>query len=336
MRKFIVMVGLSGSGKSYYASKLAEDLRVNNPRCDEWGRVNIADIISSDSIREELLGDAGDQSQNELVFKTFYHRIKRALYSHHHVIVDATNISIKSRKSVLKCFDAVSEEVRQIYNKVAYVICTPVSLCKQQNANRTRVIPEYVINRQLSQFEFPFCNEGFDDIVLSNWEYLWDASSDFKGASTQDIDNICQLMKGFDQRTHHHKYTLDIHCQKLKEEMEKRSEDKVLIRTALLHDIGKLYTGKPKEDGSGDYCYYSHHNVGAYTMLQNIDVVGFSDKNDTLDLLFYVNYHMLPFFLNSEKAKNKWKKIFGEEKYKKLFLFNECDKLASGGDRLND
>lgn len=332
MRKFIVMVGLSGSGKSYHAAKLAEALRDNNPRCDEWGRANIADIISSDSIREELLGDASDQSQNELVFKTFHHRIKRALYSHHHVIVDATNISIKSRKSVLECFKAVAEDVREIYIKSAYVLCTPSNICKQQNAKRTRVVPEYVIDRQLSQFEIPFYNEGFDHIVLSGWEHIWDTQNFFEGATAQDIDDVCQLMKGFDQRTHHHKYTLDIHCQKLKEELEKRSEDKVLIRTALLHDIGKLYTGKPKEDGSGDYCYYSHHNVGAYTMLQNIDKVGFPDKNDTLDLLFYVNYHMLPFFLSSEKARNKWKKIFGEEKYEKLLLFNECDKLASGGD----
>ena len=72
------------------------------------------------------------------------------------------------------------------------------------------------------------------------------------------------MMVGFNQRTCHHKYTLDVHCQRLKEEIEKRTDDKVLIRAALIHDIGKLFTGKPKDDDSGDYCYYSHFYAVPY------------------------------------------------------------------------
>ena len=42
---------------------------------------------------------------------------------------------------------------------------------------------------------------------------------------------------------------------------------------------------------------------------------------------------MHPFFVQSGKSEKKWKDIFGEEKYNKLFLFNECDKIASGTHR---
>lgn len=332
MREFIVMVGLSGSGKSYQASSLANYLHMSNPKYDGWGRADVAEIISSDSIREEVLGDVNDQTQNDLVFKEVHNRIRKALLNHYHVIIDATNINIKSRKSILECFKCLPERDRKKYWKVAYVMTTPVSICKLQNNKRDRVVPEYVIDRQLGKFEIPFHNEGFDDVVLHNWEYLWAEHNSFNGAKKQDVEVVTKMMVGFNQRTRHHKYTLDVHCQRLKEEIEKRTDDKVLIRTALIHDIGKLFTGKPKDDGSGDYCYYSHHNVGAYNLLQNLDKVAFWDKDRTLDLLFYVNYHMQPFFMTSEKSKNKWKNIFGEEKYKNLIMFNECDKIASGSE----
>ena len=52
--------------------------------------------------------------------------------------------------------------------------------------------------------------------------------------------------------------------------------------------------------------------------------------NEVLECLFYVNYHMQPFFIDGEKAKDKWKRIFGEEKYNNLVIFNKCDIIASG------
>lgn len=330
MRKFIVMVGLSGSGKSYQASIISESIRMSNPKYDEYGRADVTEIISSDSVREEILGDINDQTQNDLVFKEVHNRIRKALLKHSHVIVDATNINIKSRKPILDCFRCLPDKDKSLYTKIAYVMTTPISICKRQNNSRNRVVPEYVIHKQEGKFEIPFVEEGFDDIILQNWEYLWAENNTFNGANAKDIKVVTDIMEGFDQRTSHHKYTLDIHCKKLKEEIEKRTDDKVLIRAALIHDVGKLFTGEPKDDGSGNYCYYSHHNIGTYFLLHNLDKVAFCDKKRTLDLLFYVNYHMQPFFINSEKAKNKWKKIFGEEKYNNLIMFNECDKIASG------
>ena len=63
--KFIMMVGLPGSGKSRQAEQLAE--------------VHNANIHSSDAIREELSGDVNNQDINNLVFKTLHTRIKEDL-----------------------------------------------------------------------------------------------------------------------------------------------------------------------------------------------------------------------------------------------------------------
>lgn len=64
--KLMLLVGLSGSGKSTIAQKLAEE----NPNTV---------IVSSDAIREELTGKVEDQTENEEVFKIFHNRIRKNL-----------------------------------------------------------------------------------------------------------------------------------------------------------------------------------------------------------------------------------------------------------------
>ena len=146
-----------------------------------------------------------------------------------------------------------------------------------------------------------------------------------------DKDVIFKLMKDFDQKTHHHKYTLDKHCRLCAEKVkELKPNDDVLYRAAIIHDIGKLFVGEPKDDGSGDYRYYGHHNYGAYCLLQNLDEIGFQNFDDMLKVLFYVNYHMLPFFIDTEKARKKWERIMGKDNLDTLFLFNKCDRYATG------
>lgn len=335
MRDFIVMVGVPGSGKSTMASELVNIYKNSHSKYDDFGRNDILDVISSDEIRERILNDVNDQTQNELVFKEVHNMIKKSLYDHHHIVVDATNINIKARKGILECLNCLVEKDRKHYNVIAYVMPTPEKICKERNSSRDRVVPEFVIDKQICKFEMPFFEEGFDKIYIHGWEKYFNKEYmlhdlQVKSATEESINTIVDLMKGFDQKTKHHKYDLGTHCIKTAEEIKKRTSSEVLYRTALIHDIGKLDTGRPKEDGSGDYCYYSHHNVGAYKLLTNIDMIAFDNWEDTIDLLFYVNFHMQPFFIESEKAKNKWKRIFGEEKFNNLILFNECDKIATG------
>ena len=86
--KLYIMTGLSGSGKSTIAQKLAEE----NPNTV---------IVSSDAIREELTGKVEDQTKNEEVFKIFHNRIRKNLENKKNVIAYATNITMKSRRAIM-------------------------------------------------------------------------------------------------------------------------------------------------------------------------------------------------------------------------------------------
>ena len=327
-RQCIVMVGISGSGKSTRALELSNTIINSSPKYDELGRADIVDIISSDSIRGELLGDEEDQSQNVLVFNEVYKRLRYSLEHYHHVILDATNINVKDRRSFHRTFENVHRKYISHYVKTAYVMTTAEYFAKKNNRSRGRVVPESVIDRQIMKFEVPFYEEGFDNIVFDGWDEV--NESNWDGAGEDGIKIVEERMNDFHQDTRHHKYTLDVHCKKCADEVRKRTSDEILIRAARIHDIGKIFTKKPKNDGSGDYCYYSHQNVGTYMLLQNLDIVGFKSIYDTVNLLFYVNFHMQPFFLNTDKAKEKWHRIWGEEKYNNLMMFNRCDIIATG------
>jgi hypothetical protein len=89
-----------------------------------------------------------------------------------------------------------------------------------------------------------------------------------------------------------------------------------------------MYTQKTDENGISHY--YQHENVGTYYLLshyQDLVATCYLSNDEILEMLFYVNYHMLPMNWNGDKAIDKWKKIFGEDKFNNLILFNQCDKI---------
>lgn len=139
MAKVYVMCGLPGSGKTTIAHQIAADLD--------------AVVISSDSIREELYGDESVQGQPSVIFDTLYSRAHAAIDDNLSVILDATNVKKRDRARVFKEFP--ENEI------AAFVINTPVEVCKQRNGERERVVPEYVIDRMAKSFELPTREEGF-------------------------------------------------------------------------------------------------------------------------------------------------------------------------------
>lgn len=313
--KLILMVGISGSGKSMMAEELKQKYNFVTG-------VNTI-VVSSDALRKELLGDENDQSQNDRIFNELRKRVNNNL-NKKNVIVDATNLTIRSRRSIL----AIGKQFPDC-EKIAIVMTTPINVAKFQNKQRERIVPDYIIDLQEARFEIPFYEEGFNKIELVGRNFKDFSPIPLKKWMTEE-DSVYCLMKGFDQKTKHHKYTLEKHCELCAEKIKELSHDIILYRAAQIHDVGKVFTGKPKEDGSGVYCYYSHHNVGAYTLLQNLDLIGFYSYDYILKCLFYVNYHMLPFFIESDKSRKKWEGIMGKENLDKLFLFNQCDRYASG------
>lgn len=140
-----VMIGISGSGKSTYATGLKTSLN--------------AQLVETDAIRQELTGNAEDQSQNSRVFAIAKKRVSDYLSQGKNVIIDATSLSMKDRKDWIAIGKNNNAEVR------AYFIDTPIDVCKAQNNKRTRKVPEWVIDKQASKLHSPTRSEGFDSVT---------------------------------------------------------------------------------------------------------------------------------------------------------------------------
>lgn len=140
-----VMVGISGSGKSTYANGLKTSLN--------------AQLVETDAIRQELTGNAEDQSQNKKVFEIAKTRVNDYLSQGKNTVIDATSLTIGDRKDWIYIAKANNAEVR------AYFVDTPVDVCKMQNTKRNRKVPEWVIDKQASKLHPPTKNEGFDSVT---------------------------------------------------------------------------------------------------------------------------------------------------------------------------
>ena len=306
MSKVTIMVGLSGSGKSAVANVLSEK--------------NNSVILSSDNLRQELYNDVNDQEHNAEVFTELNRRLKKLLEEDRNVIVDATNLTIKSRKNIL---DTIKSVKNKNITVIAHVMTKPIEDCISDDSQRTKKVGAEVILKQVGKFQIPFLEEGFDEVMIHKF-------NNRKFITQSVFEDICYGMQGFDQKNHHHKYDLFDHSMLCYKTLISKIKDKMvcppLVVASLLHDIGKMSTQKIKEDGNATY--YSHENIGAYQLLDILRFYG--DISNTLDTLFYINYHMLPFEWKTEKTNEKYKTLFGEEKYNYLKLLHECDKIACG------
>ena len=305
----IIMVGISGSGKSTCANKLKEYF---NTHCDRT-----VEIISSDAIREEILNDVNDQSQNELVFSTVHKRIKECCKNNGIAIADATNLGLKSRKAYFNCvkkLDAI---------KIAYIINTPYEQCLINNANRDRNVPEEVINRQFKSFNLPVYGEGFN--------YIFFNSLNLNALKNKEFDTIedvaFNMMKGFDQKNSNHTRTLDEHCKLVGKAIEKKYPgNKELVRAAYLHDIGKLFTYAPKPNNPNEYNFINHANCGTYYLMTHIDQLKLKRLSQIYKCLLYINYHMIPFVAKgNKKVTEKWQSVLGNDIFNILVEFNKID-----------
>lgn len=301
--KLFIMIGLSAAGKSTIAKELAKDYE--------------AVIVSSDSIRKEICGNVSDQSKNEEVFKLFHKRIRKYLHEKRNVIADATNITMKSRRAIINNVKKMDIEI------IAYIVPKKIEDCIKDNVEREYIVQEEVIYKQMKRFQIPFLEEGFDKIIVHDFNY----DLRYKLYPLE----IIEKMTGFDQKNPHHNMYLEDHCDFTYNKFSDLDHPYDIYKSGFLlgakiHDFGKLYTQTIDENGIAHY--FGHENVGSYCVLTTL-YNPFEEYNTDvflLDCCFLINYHMMPFNWNTEKTKNKWKNIFGEEKYNMLLRFHECDK----------
>ena len=148
----VVLVGPSYSGKSTVCEFFKRYYKMNElPMC----------VVCPDDIREELLGDAGDQSNGKMIFETAYERVDKALESLlNTVIFDATSLTPARRKSLI--------EIAKKHRVSCFAVVMPDFTEEELTArveNRERKVPLDVVRAQKQRMVYPTVEEGFDYIV---------------------------------------------------------------------------------------------------------------------------------------------------------------------------
>lgn len=316
--QLIVLVGLPGSGKSYYAGKLRNQL--------PEGSI----ILSSDDLREELFGDATDQAHNQEIFRELYARMNLHLAGGTSVILDATNTTRKSRSHIFANLRVKSISV------AAHVLCTPHFRCVTQDQLREQPVGLTTINKFFHSFQAPQPWEGFDDI-----KFIRGPLEVPEDQQKEDLYNLLDDMKGWDQTNPHHKYSLGEHnqrCAALFERQLPSSQASLGYTVGLLHDVGKLFTRSTDQEGIAHY--YNHANVGTYLLICHPWYIeqAFRWKQgrnitpeEFLEVVFFINYHMVAHTIQSgTKAGTKWKHLLGEERFQALMCLRDCEVAATG------
>ena len=299
---FHMLVGLPGSGKTYYANNCIS-------------KKENTTILSSDEIRKVLLGSEEAQWGNSIVFDAMNRAAIENLKQGRDVIYDATNISSKRRMVLL---DQIKKEVKEDIFFVATISATPYEICVKRQQKRERKVPEEVINRMIKNFEVPYYEEGWNAII-TKYSYFNKDSYYMTG------DDFFKKYIDYDQNNPYHNSTLGMH---IKDTIERYNElvesNKVeyckLINDALVfHDFGKPFCRTTDENGISHY--YNHNNVGAYLFLCNLYSLPLLER-ERINVAKLIEWHMLEL---TEKALKR-RRIENTDYPQMLKIIQECDK----------
>lgn len=152
-RKFYIMCGIPGSGKSTWARK-----HLSSP--------GVA-YVSRDEIRFSMIQEGEDYfSQEKKVFSKFAQEIVTWACMHD-VIIDATHINFASRKRIYDVLTANFDEDKiEVY---CIWMNTPYNVCLARNAQRTgrALVPEHAIESMWRRRGAPHVNEN--SIISGVW-----------------------------------------------------------------------------------------------------------------------------------------------------------------------
>lgn len=150
---FFILIGPAASGKSTWAKSAVKS--------------GMADyIISSDAMRGAILGSEEDQSQNGIVFNLCEKAISLLLNKEKSIIFDATNLAAKTRRVYINLTKKLAVESGLDIRIYAVLFTLPKEECIINNRLRNRTVPDWIIEKHISQLQTPELSEGFDEIII--------------------------------------------------------------------------------------------------------------------------------------------------------------------------
>ncbi|MEO0554622.1 MAG: polynucleotide kinase-phosphatase [Bacteroidota bacterium] len=144
----VVLVGISGSGKSTFAKRLFKE----------------TEVLSSDRCRAIVSDDENDQTSTNDAFELLHYIASKRLKNGVLTVVDATNVQTEARRPLVQ----LAREYHCL--PVAIVLDVPEKECQERNSNRPdRDFGKHVIRQQRSQLKRSIKNlkrEGFRHIYV--------------------------------------------------------------------------------------------------------------------------------------------------------------------------
>lgn len=305
-----MMVGIPASGKSTFAREIQKEYSLRDFRCE---------VLSSDEIRDELFRDEQSQVDNSAVFEVMRIRTVNYLKNGISVIYDATNISSKRRKALLK------QLPKSVFKRCIYVPSTPSRSLKNQDG-RDRKVPNEVIERMYRNLQVPSLYEGFDEIKYFT---AWDTRELVLPKSYEEyLDLLREIGEvnciDLPQDNPYHTLSVSRHMYYAYEQIKDCGNVKLAV-SSLLHDIGKPYC----KEFNGKYASFKgHENISAQKAIEILRKYGFSEE-DTAYISTLIQLHMRMHHIEKEsKAWYKLKEEVGEQMFENLMLLEQIDSLA--------
>lgn len=158
----VLMVGIPASGKTTWARNFGANLTKCNASYI---------IISRDKIRKSLIGESSNYFSKETeVFNTFVNQINEAMLKYDCVFIDATHVSLASRRKIISHLTPPAEA--QLFVKIMQ---TPFAECLKRNSKRSgfELVPTKVMYRMKNQIVVPTKAEleaswnPFKEIIIS-------------------------------------------------------------------------------------------------------------------------------------------------------------------------
>ena len=325
MSKFIMLVGLPASGKSTLAEKLSKEEN--------------AVILSSDSIRKELLNDVNNQDHNVKVFETMNSRTKELLSQGKNVIYDATNINRKRRIHLIK-HEIKADE------KVVYYLNSHVMNSEYRDEKRDRKVGNEVIHKMYKNLHIPVENEGWDKVIYTEHDNKYferfkkHHEKAIDAGSTHDVlfNELSTFIpefkhiKDLSQDSSYHSFSVSRHTYHVYKQIFENYHEQdrlMMLWVSLFHDLGKAFC-KSFVNHKGEETKYAnfigHEYVSAQLAATYLDLLGY-DVDFIKQVTTLIQFHMMP-MKASEKKIDEVNRLIGDELFRKLMILHEADTNA--------